>query len=174
MNATTLTNDQLKALETADLLDIEFDEIPDAPDFVNPPEGIYLVDLKISQGDYERKVYDNGEPTGETVDDFRFSVNCVIKDILDVQESALDDGESLPNIGDRFSNSYFGKQGLQGLVGDTRELAAALGVTKPRALLETLSENPVEAIVALKRTRRKGKDGQVFLGVKFESIQQNA
>lgn len=173
-DVTKLTEAQLKNLTTVDLLDLDMEEIPDAPEFCNPPTGIYLVDLKLSQAEYERKVYANGTATGETEPDLKFNVNCVIKDLLDVQEKDLDNGEELPRAADRFSNGYFGKTGAQGLVGDMRNVAKHLGITKFQALLETLSKSPIECVVAVERTRRKDKEGNTFLGVKFKDIQVNA
>lgn len=174
-NEALLTLDQVRNLETIDLLDLDMDMIPENPGFINPPKGIYLAELKLSSGTYDKKVYKDGQPTGDTVEEFKFSANFVIKNLLDVQEADLDKGtgEELPRIEDRFSKGYFGKAGIQDLVHDFSAVGKHLQVGTARALLETLTTNPIEVIVAVERTRRT-VDGKLFLGVKLVQVEPNA
>lgn len=168
---TQLTQDQIKSLSAVELLDLDMDMIPDAPDFVNPQTGIYLCDMKLSQGTYDSKVYKDGQPTGEVVEDVKLTSILTIKEVLDVAEADLD-GDALPNAGDMFTVRYFGRSGMQSAKTELAELGAALNVKKLSVLAETLRNNPAEVVIALRRTKRE-KDGQTYLGVKVLSLTLN-
>ena len=82
-----LTQDQLAALESIDLLDLAIDEIPESPDFVNPPTGIYHCEMGLKQGTYTAKVYKDGKVVeGETKDELKLNVNFKILTVLEVEE----------------------------------------------------------------------------------------
>lgn len=169
-----LTLDQITELSTLDLLDLEMEAIPEAPGYINPPTGIYSVELKISQSTYEKKVYKDGVDTGAREDDFRFNVNCQIVDNLDVKDTDLRDGEELPKAQDRFSVSFFGKTGLQNMANLMGKVGKTLQVKTARELLEVLSKDSIPAIVAVERTFRKNKDtGESFANTNLKDIIPN-
>lgn len=170
---TQLTVDQLKSLEAIDLLDIAIDEVPETPDFINPPTGIYHVKFGMKLGTYDAKVYVDGKQVeGETKEEIKISANCEIVAVLDVAEKALDADEDAPRVGDMFSASYFGKRGVQDCVNDFKKIAAQIGAKTGKELLDAFSNgSKVEAVVAVQRTKRKGNDGTIYFGVKFVSAE---
>ena len=167
-----LTQDQLAALESIDLLDLAIEEIPESPDFVNPPTGIYHCEMGLKQGTYSAKVYKDGKLVeGETKDELKLNVNFKILTVLEVADADLATDEEAPRPEDMFGNGYFGKRGVQDCVNDLSKVAKHLGATTGRALLEAFASGArVPVVVAVERTRRKSND-TVYLGIKIKSLE---
>lgn len=167
-----LTEAELKNLQSVDLLDIEMESIPDAPEFRAVPSGIYAVDLYIKSASYERKLYDDkGEATGEVTEDIRISINSKLSQVLELSNPA----EEEPNVGDMFGASYFGKRGIQQASGLLPKIAKHLGVTTVGAVLENFANGvSMPCVVAVTyKTSVSKKDGNTYENNEYVSIEPN-
>lgn len=167
-----LTEAELKNLESIDLLDIEMESIPDAPEFRAVPTGIYSVELMIKSASYDRKLYDEkGVETGETIEDIRIGVNAKLVEVLELSS----DTDNEPNAGDMFGSSYFGKRGVQQVSGLLKEVAKHLGVKTVGAVLESFASGvAMPCVVAVThRSSVSKKDGKTYENNDYVSIEPN-
>lgn len=169
-----LSAEEIKNLSAMDLLDMEMDIVPESPDFINPPSGIYLASVGIKQGTYDKKVYgDDRKPTGETVEELKISTNFKMKQVLEVLNGAKLEGEDDPRPEDMFGVSFFGKLGVQDFANTFAKVAKDLtGVPNPtaRQLLEQFSNDAkVDVMVTVERKSRK-KDGETFYNTEIVDI----
>lgn len=169
-----MTAEEIKNLTAMDLLDLEMDMVPESPDYINPPSGIYLASLGIKQGTYDKKVYgEDKKPTGETVEEIKVSSNFKVKQVLEVLNGAKLEGEDDPRVEDMFGVSFFGKTGIQDFVNTFSGMAKELtGLPNPtaRQLLEQFANDAkVDVLITVERKSRK-KDGETYYNTSIVDV----
>lgn len=126
--------------------DFILDDIEDMPGFVVPPTGAYIV------------VLEKGIDTKEINDGHYYEIPMTIKEVVEVSDKALDDGEQLPKEGDIASlifkrDNAFGMGNFKNFV---RSISEKFGVTKVGEIRE--HAKGLEMLVVVKRKYDKEKD----------------
>lgn len=154
---TQLTAAQIKEMSAEDLLGLSFEDIPDAPDFINAPDGIYICDMLTSMDTYERK----DKQTGEEVEDVKLRCSFTLVEAVDLKEGtkgSMTEEETPPKQGDKFSIMYFSKMGIQQFAGDLRDVAKEMGAENIPEFIAQNTDQSVRVVVEVERRQRKIKD----------------
>lgn len=146
-------------LDLDNVNDMDFDDIPEAAGFVEPPNGVY--DLRITKAvieDYKTK---------EQEEKRRFSHYYQIEKAVEL----ADPNEQAPNVGDKFSERFqMNDQGLKFWKTKAKAILGDVGkITVANALSELSTGNYVfRARVQMKES--KGKDGKTYKNIQVRII----
>lgn len=158
MNASAQVEETLLDLDNVD--EMSFDDIPEAPGFVQPPDGVY--DLAITKACIEAYKTKEGE------DKKRFSHYYGIERVVELADST----EQAPNVGDKFSERFqMNDQGLKFWKTKAKAILGDVGkITVANALAEMSTGNyKVRARVQLKKTKGK-QDGKEYTNIQVRIL----
>lgn len=133
-------------------LDASLDDMDDLPGFASFPTGAYIV---ILEKGFEQKLVNN-EPTME--------MGMTIKEIMECDESKLDEGEALPKPGDQGGVLFQLTNAIgAGLFKEAaKPIRAATGANTVREIME--ASKGLELLVTIKRQPGKGdQEGRNFM-----------
>jgi len=126
---TDVKNETLLDLDNVD--DMNFDEIPEAPGFIEPPDGVYILD--VTKACIEEYTTKEGEERK------RFSHYYSVAKVVEL----ADPNEQAPNVGDKFSERFMmNEQGLKFWKTKAKAILGDVGkITVSNALEELSSGN---------------------------------
>lgn len=144
----TMSNSNAKSYELTNQVDDDFniDDIEDAPAFVILPTGTYVVNLATGIQD---KLINGNE---------YFSIEMTVVSCVEVAQSALLDGETLPREGDT-ATLIFGKTNMYGMSNFKafiKPIATKFNITKVRDIKEYADGMTI--MVVVKRTFDKKRE----------------
>jgi len=139
--------------------DMDFDTIEDAPGFVTPPNGLYVLTVtKACIEAYKTKAR-NGKPSENRK---RFAHYYSIDKVIELEDA----NEQSPKIGDKFSERFmFNDQGLKYWKTKAKSILGDIGKQTVANVLKELSNGSYtfKAKIQLKDT--KGDDGKTYTNV---------
>ncbi len=157
-----VSEETLLDLDTVE--DLNFDEIQDAPGFVTPPNGLYLLTLdKACIEAYKTKAKD-GQPSENRK---RFAHYYSIAQVLELE----DPNEQSPSVGDKFSERFMmNEQGLKYWKTKAKSIVGDIGKQTVANVLKELSSGmyTFKAKIQLKKT--KGKDNKDYTNVQVRVL----
>lgn len=160
-----LTLEQVAGVDAFDLLDFNFDEIPDAPELRNLPTCEVVGEMSVTLGTYEADVYVNKEKTGEKENKPKISVSFTVGNFQSYDENSLLENEELPAEGDRSIFQFRNKQGIQRFSQLAGPLAAHTGKKQLKDILEVCGEEgyTIPVMLEVKRDIRKNREsGELY------------
>lgn len=156
-NGAGTVGDMETLLDLDTVENMNFDSIEDAPGFVVPPNGVYLLQLdKATIEKYKTKAKD-GQPAEERK---RFSHYYSILDTLELEDAK----EQSPKIGDKFSERFmFNEKGLSYWKTKAKDILGNLGqgVTVANVLKE-LNTGTYSFTAKITNKKSKGTDGKEY------------
>lgn len=144
-----VSNETLLDLDSVN--DMSFEDIPEAPGFVQPPDGLY--NLTITKAAIEEYKTKEGEERK------RFAHYYSVKNTLEL----ADPTEQAPNEGDKFSERFMmNEQGLKFWKTKAKAILGDIGsITVANALAE-LSTGNYSFKARIQNKKSKGKDGKEY------------
>jgi len=139
--------------------EMSFDEIPDAPGFIQPPDGTYM--LCVEKAAIESYKTKEGEARK------RFAHYYAVVDVIELSDA----NEQKPTVGDKFSERFMmNEKGLQYWKTKAKQILGDVGkITVANALAELSTGNyTFKARVQTKKS--KGKDGKEYNNVQVRVL----
>lgn len=139
--------------------DLELDDIPDAPGFVQPPDGVYI--LNVEKACIEKYKTKEGEEKK------RFSHYYAIASIIEL----LNSSEQAPNTGDKFSERFMmNEDGLKYWKTKAKAILGDVGKISVANALAELSTGNYSFKARVQTKESKGKDGKTYKNVQVRVI----
>lgn len=155
----TQVNVEETLLDLDSVNDMSFDEIPDAPGFVEPPDGVYM--LTITKAAIEKY------KTKEQEERQRFAHYYGVAEVIELANP----DEQAPTVGDKFSERFMmNEQGLKFWKTKAHQILGEVGkITVANALAELSTGNyTFKARVQTKKS--KGKDGKEYRNIQVRVL----
>lgn len=141
-----LGSKEIKEADFDDIINLGFDQFEELPDYVTPAPGYATFAIK--------DVEDVEVNQDEGLRGIRMKFE--IKEYQEVSAPKMvEDGKATTDAGGIFSMTYTQGAGLQRMVSDWRGVAAAMGATSIREMVERLAGNSIQAEVTLRASRNK-------------------
>ena len=143
--------------------DLSFDDIPDAPGFVQPPDGTYT--LCVEKACIETYKTKEGESRK------RFAHYYSIASVLEL----ADQTEQKPGIGDKFSERFMmNEKGLQFWKTKAKQILGDVGKITVSNALNELSTGNYTFKARVQSKKSKGKDGKEYTNVQVRVLKPQA
>lgn len=166
MSEETVVNEGQETLLDLDSVEnMSFDSIEDAPGFVTPPNGIYILSLdKAAIESYKTKAKDGQESENRKRFSHYYGI-VAVKELEDVKDQA-------PPIGSKFSERFmFNEKGLSYWKSKAKDILGELGqgVTVANVLQE-LNSGTYSFIAKIANKKSKGQDGKEYTNTQVRVV----
>lgn len=149
----TLSQADIEGMEALDLLGLGWNDVPDAPDFINPLTGTYLTTMKLK---LETKT-----PQGKEAYELLVVTHTVVSVLECDSEEAIKNeaGEEVIKAakpGDKFGIRYMGRTGIQRFMNHYKPAGQSTGL-QPLEFIEQCQEEALEGVAVQLKSRISGK-----------------
>lgn len=159
MSENQVTDETLLDLDNVE--DLDFDGIEAAPGFVDPPDGVYI--LNVTKATIESYKTKEGEARK------RFAHYYQISKV----EELADSGEQAPNIGDKFSERFMmNEQGIKYWKSKAKDIVGEMGKVSVANVLAALSSGDYSFKARVQTKKSKGKDGKEYRNVQVKVLER--
>lgn len=148
--------------------DMDFESIEDAPGFVTPPNGLYLLTVqKACVEAYKTKARD-GKPSENRK---RFAHYYTIDKVLELEDTS----EQAPKEGDKFSERFmFNEQGVKYWKTKAKAILGEVGKVSVANVLTELSTGNYHFKAKIQNKKSKGDDGKEYTNTQVRVLAKEA